>query len=227
VRRQLGQKEQARETCREGLRRFPDDTELLLEEALMLLDAKEFAKAESNLLQLVETKPAPYFGSSDDGVRGFRTRHLLAGNYLEQQRPTEAELQWRTANLERPKFVPAWLALGELYLRQQRWAALAQLTDGLERENSATLEATILRARGHFARKEFHAARGSLTEVLPRFPEALGPRVLLSHILLQEGRDQAAAEGVLREIIRLDPANAEAKHNLNVLLQQAGRLVAV
>src|SRR5262245_14377395 len=63
VRRQLGQKERAREVCREGLVRYPDDTELLLEEALMLLDAREFARAESNLLQLVESKPAPYFGS--------------------------------------------------------------------------------------------------------------------------------------------------------------------
>src|SRR5262249_23703891 len=189
VRRQLGQKEQARETCRESLRRFPDDTELLLEEALMLLDAKEFAKAEINLLQLVDTKPAPYFGSSDDGVRGFRTRHLLAGNYLEQQRPTEAELQWRMANLERPQFVAAWLALGELYLKQQRWNALAHLTESLEREPAAVLEASILRARGYFARQEFAAARNALNDVLPRFPNALGPRVLLSHILLQEGRN--------------------------------------
>ncbi len=43
VRRQLGQKEQAREVCREGLRRFPDDTELLLEESLILVDASAFA----------------------------------------------------------------------------------------------------------------------------------------------------------------------------------------
>lgn len=69
---------------------IPDDTELVLEEARLLLEAKEFDKAEANLLRLVETSPAPYFGSADDGVRGFHTRHTLAGNYLEHQRPREA-----------------------------------------------------------------------------------------------------------------------------------------
>src|SRR5262249_52227042 len=133
ARRQLGQKESARQACRDGLTRYPDDTELLLEEALILLDAKEFAKAEFNLLQLVETNPAPYFGSADDGVRGYRTRHLLGGQYLERNRPSEAEVQWRAAALERPAFLPASLALGELYLKQKRWPALTRLTDGLDR----------------------------------------------------------------------------------------------
>jgi len=77
-----GQKESARAACREGLGRYPDDTELLLEEAFILLDAKDFGKAKVNLLQLVDTTPAPYFGSADDGVRGYRTRHLLGGQYL-------------------------------------------------------------------------------------------------------------------------------------------------
>jgi GT2 family glycosyltransferase/Tfp pilus assembly protein PilF len=221
--RQLGDKKQARSICREGLAHFPDDTELLLEEALILLDAKEFSAAETDLLQLVETTPAPYFGSADDGVRGFRTRHLLANNYVSQDRASEAEVQLRAAIQERPNFAPAWMALGELYLKQQRWNALAQLTQGLEREGASPLEAAVFRARGHFARKEFSAAQSEIAELLPRFPNALGPRVLLSHILLQEGRDLLAAEQVLREVLKLDAGNTEARHNLSVLLRQLGR----
>jgi GT2 family glycosyltransferase/tetratricopeptide (TPR) repeat protein len=224
ARRQVGRKEAAREICRDGLKRFPDDTELLLEEALILLDEKEFPTAEANLRRLVESTPAPYFGSSDDGARGYRTRQLLAEQYLAHQRPSEAEVQLRAATIEKPPFIPAWLALGDLLLRQQRRPALQRLTDALGREPNGRLEAAVLRARGHFARKDFAAARAELEHTLPRFPEALGPRVLLSHVLLQEGRDPMAAERAIREVLALDPANGEAKHNLNILLKQAGRL---
>jgi tetratricopeptide (TPR) repeat protein len=220
VHRQLGQKEAAQEMCRTGLERFADDTELLMEEATLLLEAKDFAKAEINLLQLVENKPGRYFGSADDGVRGFRTRHMLAGQYLERHRRSEAEVQWRMANEDRPKFLPAWLALGELYLKQDRWKALDQLTAGLERETGAILEAVILRARGHFARNEFRKAASALDDVLPRYPDAVGPRMLLSHVLLKEGRDWHGAERALRDVLRVEPESAEAKGNLELLLRR-------
>jgi hypothetical protein len=48
------------------------------------------------------------------------------------------------------------------------------------------------------------------------------PRVLLSHLLLQEGKDWAAAEQALREILDIDPNFAEAEHNLQVLARING-----
>jgi tetratricopeptide (TPR) repeat protein len=225
--RQLGQGERALPVCREGLGHFPDDTELLLEEALLLLDAKDFGRAEGNLLQLLETKPGPYFGSVDDGVRGYRTRHLLAGQYLEQGRNCEAEIQLRAAVAERPTFVPALLALGELYLKQNRWPALGRVVHRLETEAGKRVEAAILGARANQARGEFPEARRLLEDILPGVPQALGPRVLLSHILLQEGRDLPAAEQVLRDILALDPGNAEAQHNLSILQRKQEQPVSV
>jgi hypothetical protein len=50
-----------------------------------------------------------------------------------------------------------------------------------------------------------------------RYPLALPPRVLLSHVLLQENKDLAGAEKALRAVLELDPANAEARHNLALL----------
>jgi Flp pilus assembly protein TadD len=43
-------------------------------------------------------------------------------------------------------------------------------------------------------------------------------RVLLSHALLQEGKDWPAAEQALRKVLELDPGNVEARNNLAVLL---------
>jgi cytochrome c-type biogenesis protein CcmH/NrfG len=50
--------------------------------------------------------------------------------------------------------------------------------------------------------------------------------VILSHVLLQEGRDWAAAEGALRQVLALDPSHAEARQNLALLLRQQGRQAA-
>jgi tetratricopeptide (TPR) repeat protein len=221
--RQLGQKGQALVICREGLQKFPDDTELLVEEGLMLLDNREFIPAETNLLQLVETKPGPYFGSVDDGMRGYRTRDVLARHYRDQGRLSEAEVQWRTAVAERSSFIPGWLGLGELFLRQGRRSDLERLTKSLDSEPGGDVEAAILRARAHREREEFPAARRILEDLIPRVPQAEGPRVLLSHVLLQEGKDLTAAEDVLRQILELNPRNAEARHNLMVLLGKQGR----
>ena len=45
-------------------------------------------------------------------------------------------------------------------------------------------------------------------------------------MLLQEGRDLAAAERALRDVLALDPQHAEARNNLAVLLRERERLAA-
>jgi cytochrome c-type biogenesis protein CcmH/NrfG len=47
--------------------------------------------------------------------------------------------------------------------------------------------------------------------------------VILTQVLLQEGRDWDAAERALRAVLVLDPGNAQAQQNLAVLLRQQGR----
>jgi Flp pilus assembly protein TadD len=74
--------------------------------------------------------------------------------------------------------------------------------------------------RGLLARGEFGRGRALLAEVIAAHPRALGPRLLLSHALLQEGRDLDAAERALRDVLALDPGHSEARNNLAVLLRQ-------
>ena len=57
-----------------------------------------------------------------------------------------------------------------------------------------------------------------LAEVYGPGPEsAWGPREVLAHTYLQEGKDWEAAERSLADVLALDPANQEARHNLEVL----------
>ncbi len=123
---------------------------------------------------------------------------------------------------EQPDFLPAWLGLGDLYVEQERWAELDRITGHLENGQQGAMEGSVLRARGHLGRKEFAAARQLLEETIAQYPQALWPRVILSHVLLQEGRDWAAAEQALRDLLALDPNHREARHNLAILLREHG-----
>lgn len=220
--RHLKNRQEAKNFYREGLTKFPDDTELLFEEATLNLDDRDLDAAEDSLVKLIEGRPSRYFGSIDVGMRGFKARHLLADVYRQQDRASESELQWRTALKERPDYVPARLGLGDLYIKQGRWAELDQLTHNLE-EQGMVVEGTILRSRSCAARREFTSARRLLEDAIPRFPKALGLRLLLTHVLIQEGRDWAGAEKALRDLLALDPDHPEANRNLQVLLQQQNR----
>jgi Tfp pilus assembly protein PilF len=82
----------------------------------------------------------------------------------------------------------------------------------------------VLRARGLLARKEYEPAKAILRDLITKNPAWVYPRIILSHVLLQEGQDEAAAERVLREIVELDPSQAESWRNLAVLYRHQGRL---
>jgi tetratricopeptide (TPR) repeat protein len=75
----------------------------------------------------------------------------------------------------------------------------------------------------YLARKDFTGARQVLEPAILQTLQALPLRVLLSRVLLEEGRDPLAAEQALRDVLALDPTHAEARHNLAVHLRRQGR----
>jgi GT2 family glycosyltransferase/predicted Zn-dependent protease len=220
----LGQKDQALRAFQEGRQLYPDDAELLFNEAMLRQDQKDLDGAAACLRRLLEPAPANHFASVDAGLRGYKTRHNLGNIYREQGKLTEAEGEWRAVVAERPDFLPAWLALGELYLAQQCWPELEDVASRVTATGpQGPLAGAVLRARSELARREFPAARQRLERAIDEHPQALWPRVILSHVLLQEGRDFAAAEKALRDILALDPEHAEARRNLAVLLRNRQR----
>jgi GT2 family glycosyltransferase/tetratricopeptide (TPR) repeat protein len=221
--RQLQQPEEAVAVCADGLRRFPDDGELLLEQGLLLRDRGDLDGAERSWLQLLEGKRGNYFASEEVGMRGYKTRQLLAEIYLHQSRLIEAEIQWRASLAERADFEPAWMGLAEIYLRHGRLTDLDELLQGLEDRKSDPAKVGWLRARCQVQRRELDAARKTLDAVINLDPRAVGPRVLISHVLIQDGKDWGAAEKALHDILALDANNQEAKHNLQVLRRNQSR----
>jgi Tfp pilus assembly protein PilF len=88
----------------------------------------------------------------------------------------------------------------------------------------AALDGVLLRARAYLARREFALAKELLAEAIARDQLAEGPRMVLSYVYLQEGTDPAATEQALRDVLVVNPQNAEARHNLTVFLRERGRM---
>jgi GT2 family glycosyltransferase/tetratricopeptide (TPR) repeat protein len=217
--RALNRRDDAQKWLEKGLKIFPDDCEILLHQATVHREQNNLREASHSLEKLLALPPGRYFASLDDGVRGYRTRHQLAELYRAQGRHTEAEIQWRAALEDRPAFAPAALGLGELLLGQQRWPEVNDVADRLGRIKNEEVNAEVMRCRAHFARGEFTEARSRLEELITRQAELVGPRVLLSHVLLQEAEDWPAAEAALLSVLSLDPEHQESKFNLDLLHQ--------
>ena len=217
--RRLGQDDLALAACRKGREFYPDDVELLFQEGIALREKGDRSGAKACWTRLLRTRKAEHFASIDTGLCGYKVRHNLAQLDLEGGDLPAAERHWRAALAEQPGFAPAWLGLGAVCLRQERWDDL----EGAARElaNSGwPLEGNLLRAQRHMAQKEFGPACRLLAEAIAQAPEQSPPRRLLSHALLQEGRDWGAAERALQELLALEPNDAEARNNLAVLARR-------
>src|SRR5262249_55243962 len=103
--RQLGQPVAAAATCRAGRRHYPEDTELLFQEALARRESGDLAGAKDSLRHLLTTREnGDHFASIDTGLRGSKARHNLAVILHEEGNAAEAERQWRAAVAEEPAF---------------------------------------------------------------------------------------------------------------------------
>jgi len=217
----------ALETCREGRGHYPNDPELLFVESIVRHRQGDRRGAIDCLQTLRQSHEDNHFASVDMGLRNHKACHNLAILFHEEGRLAEAEQYWRLALATAPKFVPASLSLADLYLKQQRIDDLESLIGQLERFPQGRAEVPLLRARQMLARREFGAAKAAVSELIRESPAALAPRVVLTHILLQEANDWVVAEQALREVLAIDPNHAEARRNLAILLDSIPQQRAV
>jgi hypothetical protein len=75
----------------------------------------------------------------------------------------------------------------------------------------------MLRGRIFLDCRAFAEAALILEDAIARHPRYLHARIVLSYVHLQEEYDPAAAERALLAVLELDPSNAEARYNLDLL----------
>jgi glycosyltransferase involved in cell wall biosynthesis len=123
---------QARATIERGLELFPRDPELLFRGGIVYREIKDLNAAERCYVTLLNGRETGHIDSLDISMTSFKAHHNLALIYLDMPRPVEAERHWRAAVQAHPRFVPSWLGLGELYLRQQRGKELQSVIATLQ-----------------------------------------------------------------------------------------------
>jgi glycosyltransferase involved in cell wall biosynthesis/SAM-dependent methyltransferase len=220
--RLLGLVEEAEAVCRAGRSMYPQDEELLFLEANLHLGAGRDTEAETALRALVE-RPGTHPRDGERRNLRLAALHRLGTLLRRKGRPAEAEVQWRAVLAQSPDDAVALLELGEVLITLERWQELETVLPRLEQLPGRREDAAVLRSRALLARREFAAARAILEESIGRVPDALRPRQALSHVLLFEGADPAAAEAALREVLRLAPDDVQAKRNLDALLRSRER----
>jgi hypothetical protein len=183
----------------------------------------ELAGAVACMERLVGGSEPEHFSSAVTGLRGYIGRTKLAGHLMEAGRLDEARTQYRQALAEQPEFIDALFGLGELCLAERDWPGLEGVVATLKTIPHAAVDGIVFQGRAHLARGEFAAARTLLEGAIQAHPLAFSPRLFLSHVLLQEGRDLVATEQALRAVLAMDPGHAESRQNLEVLLRHDGR----
>jgi glycosyltransferase involved in cell wall biosynthesis/tetratricopeptide (TPR) repeat protein len=221
--RELGRPSEALKTCREGRAHYPEDGELLLQESSTLDALGDPAGATHCLERLVHGRDEDHFASVATGLRGYLARHALAQHYLQAGRRDEAEFEWRQALVEEPRFLPALYGLADVCVTCGNAAGLDAVIARLESFPATAVEIEVLRAQFQQASGDHTTARAMLQSLIIAHPRALRPRIAMSNILLQEGRDLAAAEIALRAVLEIEPRHAATRRNLDVLLRQQGR----
>ncbi|VTR92487.1 tfp pilus assembly protein : : TPR_2 [Gemmata massiliana] len=182
--------------------------------------------AEGLYRKLIDGTEAPHFASVDTGLRAVKGRRNLAVLLLEQDRFSEAEGLWRAALVHDPHFLPAQVGLGEVCVKAGNEAGLARQLAALEDAGEGgAAEAAVLSARWKGARGDHPGAIATLEEAVARLPNALGPRMAMSHARIAADAAPEAREAAFRGILELDPTNEQAKRNLEVLYRKTGRWV--
>lgn len=219
LKRHLGRSNDSLKVADEAKRFYPDDPEILTQESATRQKAGDRAGAIRCLRQALERpKGAPYFGSMAVGIGGYQTRYQLACLLQEDGNVDEASEEWQYALDEKPDFLPALLRLAEVDLKQKNWSGLEARLERMRQFGPyGVMEAETFMAQKHFAEGNHWLAVTTVQATIQRQPSAIWPRILLSRFHIQEGRDLSAAEEALRDVLLLDPDNAEAQNNLEVI----------
>ena len=208
--------------CREGRRFYPDDEQILFQEALLHRELGDRASAEACFLRLLESNERPHFASVAEGLRGHKARHNLAIVYHEQGRLAEAEATvergpGRTAGFHvvvvRTRRPVSWAgAPGRSRPGDRRARARGERLHQCRGSDPSALDVTSLegssRQRVTFWRKRSDGSRTQCTS---------GSSSVMR--CCKKAKTGNGRKRRIRTVSRLDPNNAGVRNNLACCLR--------
>ncbi len=219
---QAGDRQAAWNACQEGLMRTPGDPELRFRAALLLHESGRLREAAQTYEELLAALPERHFSSMDRGITGYKARQNLAIVYQDLSDWRRATEQWRRVVSDRPDYRAGWRGLVEALLHQgqcpEAEVVLEQLSDG----GPVGAEKWLLRGQVAAARGDLGAARNAFEQAVANHAEDEAARQALCHFLFDHGRPEEI-EQALQELLRRQPGDASAHHNLGTVYLRLGR----
>ena len=213
----------ALETCVAALKRFPDDLELRFHKAILLHDLKRWPEAVATYRELLANQGKRHATSIDQGIRSFKARQNLAVVYGDMGDWAAAADQWRQVVAEVPDYAPGWRGLGEAYLYRDDAHAAQQLIAAMEQHGNLESEVQLLRSRIAATMGNAIEARRHLAEARRLAPDDADLLRLWCQLLFEQA-DWIAAEQAVAEVIRRDPLDGAAHHNLGTVLLRRSKI---
>jgi len=215
--------DEAVQCCQLGLALFPHDAELRFHEGILAYEQRRFEDAIGSYRKVIANTEARHFSSMDRGIAGHKTRYNLAVAYTDDADLQLAELQFRLALDERPRFSPARRGLGQSLLAQNKLKALDLLVEEQQHDSSAQADNYWLAALLAERRSQTDVVACRLRQALSLSPNHLPAHQDYCRWLFHHGT-LAEAEAAMRELIARWPDNAAAYHNLGIVLSRQNRL---
>ncbi|MFI5455270.1 MAG: glycosyltransferase [Isosphaerales bacterium] len=218
----LGRHEEAFETCRQGRRVFPRDTELRFREGVLLHDLGRLEESRRAYLDVLGNGEERHFASVDRGLTGYKARHNLAVVANDMGDLAEAERQWCEVVREVPKYRQGWRGLAETLIRGGRLAEAEALAEKLSEDGALRVEGLLIKSRTALGLGRFAETRDALDRAVAACPDDLETLRSRCQFLFEHGEPDEA-EGALRSLIARAPDDASAHHNLGTLLMRIRR----
>jgi GT2 family glycosyltransferase/tetratricopeptide (TPR) repeat protein/2-polyprenyl-3-methyl-5-hydroxy-6-metoxy-1,4-benzoquinol methylase len=219
----LGDSGRAWEACEQGLRRFPLDLELRSRRASLLVDQERLAEAAHAFRDLLDRPDDVHFASVPRGLNEHMARRNLAAVYTRLGDLPAAEREWRKVTQETPRYREGWRGLGDLLVRSSRWEEASQLADKLVANERLGAEGRVIRANLMSKLGRQAEARQDFEQAAAQYPRDTWLQSRLCEFLFYHATPPELETG-LQELLRRDPEDPSAYHNLGEALRRLGRL---
>jgi tetratricopeptide (TPR) repeat protein len=217
---QAGHDGEARQILSRGRELYPNDSELWFRLAILEHRKKNHREAIDAYHAAIEAREQCCFSSRDHGITGFKARHNLAGVYADLGQLDHAELQWRLALDDEPRYSEGFRGLIELLLSRGKY--LTAEAEIVEAETRGLPADAIAHARARLA-----ATRGDFETALNELDAALESTESIELLRLKcelafEHSTLDSAIRALEALCRRAPDDGAAWHNLGTAYQKAG-----
>jgi len=196
-----------------GLLLFPDDEHLLLAQAVAWYVMGNYAAAGQSLDALIngEQKPHMVYGAPAH-VREKLAPRMLAAVQRMQKAYTASEATLQGLLRLYPDDLSSWYNLGLVYLDQGIGNKLAVLVRHLLTLKDGHIDAGLLAALWHLRYGDPTLAGPIIDQLIAEVPRLPRPRMLRAEWLSRCRAPIEAQIRALRDVLRLQPGNAEARH---------------